>query len=74
MVGVTAPIVAHDPANLSRNGFKIRNQRLNRFRFQVCFPGQCLVHVRDVGSMVLVMVDFHGLRVEVGFKRILRVR
>ncbi len=44
-----------------------------RFLFQVRFAGDGLVDVGHVGPVMFVVVDFHGLRVNVGFERVLGV-
>ena len=62
---MTAAIVAHDGANVFRNGVEIADQVFDRFLFQVGLAFDRVVKVGDVGLVMFGVMDLHRPRVDV---------
>ena len=73
MVGMAAAIVAHGAADVRRHRVKIADQVLDGLCFQVRLARNRLVDVGDVGSVVFIVVNLHGQRVNVRFERVLGI-
>ncbi len=74
MVGVPASVVSHRAPYVCRHGVQIADQFFNRFLLEVRLPGDRLIHVRDVGAVMFVVMNFHCLRVNIRFERIFGIR
>ena len=70
MVGVTAAVVADRVADALRHGAEVGDQLVNGLAFEIGIALERLVEVGDVGSVVFAMMDFHRLRVDVGFESV----
>src|SRR3984957_630781 len=70
MIGMAAAVIAHRAANVRRDGVEIANQLLHGFLFQVRLACDGFVEVGHVSRVMFVMVDLHGLRVDIGFERV----
>jgi hypothetical protein len=67
---VPAAIVAHGGSDIFGNGIEVLQQIIDGLGLQVRMAFEGFVEVRDVSSMVLVMVDFHGPGVNVRFQSV----
>ena len=74
MISVAAAVVAHDGANVFRNGVQIADQIFDRFFFQIGLAFDRLVEVVDVSLVMLGVMDFHRPRIDVRLQRIIRIR
>ena len=68
MVPVAASVVADCGANILRDGVEAFQKILKRFGLEIGVAIEGFVQVGDVGAMVFVVVNFHGLGINVGFK------
>ena len=66
---MAAAVVADDAANVFGDGGQVADQVVNGLGGQIGVVGQGGVHVVDVGLVVLVVVELHGLGVDEGFER-----
>ncbi len=73
VVGVAAALVAHGGADGFGHGAEIGEQRVNGLAGQLRMCRDGGVEVVDVGGVVLVVVQVHGGRVEVGLESIVGV-
>ena len=71
---MAAAIIADCSANVFRHAIQIFQQIVNGFGLQLGMALEGLVQVRDVGAMMFVMVNFHRLRVDVGFQSVKCIR
>ena len=71
---MSAAVVAHGGANIFRNFVQLRDQCFNRKILKVCISFESLVEVCYVRVVMLVVVNFHGLRVNVRLECVKRVR
>ena len=71
---MAAAVVAHCAADVLRHGIEVAHQFLDRLGLEFGVAGDSLVELGDVSVVMFPMVDFHGLRVNVRLKRIVRVR
>ena len=74
MICVTSAVVSHNCANVFRHRFKITDQILDRLVFEIGFAFDRFVDIVDVSLVMLGMVDFHRLRIDMRFQRIVRIR
>ena len=74
MVGVASAVVAHCTADVLRHGIEVAHQFLDRLGLQLGVAGDGLVELSHIGVVMFAMVDSHGLRVDVRFERVERVR
>jgi hypothetical protein len=63
-----------DCADLLRHCVQVADEFLDRFFFQVRFARDCFVHISHVSRVVLAVMNFHRLRVDKRFQRILWIR
>ncbi len=68
MVPVAAGIVADGGSNILRDGVETLQKVFKRFGLKIGVAIERLVQVGDVGAMVLVVMNFHGLGINVGFE------
>ncbi len=61
---MAAAVVADDAANVFRDGVQVADEVVDGFRGQIGVVGQRGIHVVDVGLVVLVVMQLHGLRVD----------
>ena len=66
---MTAAVVAHDGANVFRNGVETADQIFNRFLFQIGLAFDRVVEISDISLMMLGVVDLHRPRVDVRLER-----
>src|SRR5436305_3500759 len=74
MVGVAAAVIFHRAADRLRHLVEAAQQVLHRLGRQVGVVGERLVQLVVVGRVVLVVMDLHRLRVDVGLERVEGVR
>ena len=65
MVPMSAAIIADRAANRLRHSCEVCNQGIKRLRSQLRRAFKGLVEIRNVGSMMLVVVDFHRLGIDI---------
>jgi hypothetical protein len=70
MVVVATAVVLDGGADGFGKGVEVFQEFFERFLFEVVVAGEGFVEVGDVGTVVFVVVDLHGLRVDVGFEGI----
>jgi hypothetical protein len=71
MVVVAAAVITHRGLDrIGHNGAVIREQFFDALRRQFRRGFQRLVQIRDVGLMMLSVVDLHRLRVDMGLQRV----
>ena len=73
MVQVAAAVVPHGGANGLRHLADLREQLLDREFLEFGMAFERLVEVGDISRVVLVVVDLHGLRVDVWLERVVRI-
>src|ERR1041385_6231815 len=49
------------------------DQLFRRLLLQIGFAGNGLVHIGHISRMMLVMMDLHGLRIDVRFQRVFQI-
>lgn len=74
MVVVAAAVVLDGGADGFGEGVRIIEEFFERFFLEVGVAGEGFVEIGDVGSVVFVVMDFHCLRVDVGFEGVEGVR
>src|SRR6266446_2315273 len=74
MIGVSAPVVAHDCTDVVRHSLQIADQVFDGFLFEIAFAFDRVVDVGDVSLVMLGMMDLHRARVDVRFERVVSVR
>src|ERR1035437_3802239 len=70
MVVMTTALITDGGADFFRNGIQILEQVLDGFFAEVREIGNGLVQIRNISSVMLVVVNLHCLRVNVRFKRV----
>ena len=71
---MAAGIVADCASNILRNGVKAFQKIFKRLGLKIGVTIESLVEVCDVGAMVFVVMNFHGLGINVGFECVESVR
>ena len=74
VIRVAAAVIAHRCANILGHAVELRDQLLDRELLQIGVAFESFVQIRDVSAVMLVVMDFHRLRVDVGLERVERVR
>ena len=74
VVGVAARVVDHALADLGRHLRDVGQQVVHRHRKELRVACQQLVGVGDVALVMLVVMDLHRRRVDVGLQRVVGVR
>jgi uncharacterized protein YqgV (UPF0045/DUF77 family) len=74
MVHVTAAVVADGSANVFGHFVDLSEQFLNRKLLKIRVPFESFVEVRDVRTMMLVVVNLHRFCVDVRLERVESVR
>jgi hypothetical protein len=72
MVGMSAAVIAHGRANVVENRVDLGDERFDRLVAQVGSLER-FVQVRDVGIVVLAVMNFHGPRVDVRLQGVERI-
>ena len=73
MVRMAAAIIAHGAADVRRHRVEIADEVLDGLAFEVGLAADRLVDVGDVGRVVFVVMNLHGLRVDIGLERVLGI-
>ena len=68
-----AAVIAHHSANVFRHRVQITDQILDRLGRQLRLVLERVVDVRDVGLVMLGVMDLHRARIDVRLKRIVGV-
>jgi hypothetical protein len=71
---VAAAVVADDAADVRGHGVEIADEVLNGLAFEVGLAGESLIDVGHVSGVMLIVMNLHGLRIDVRFERILGIR
>ncbi|MNT29529.1 hypothetical protein D3C72_1652770 [compost metagenome] len=74
MVGMTATVVANCSTDVLRNGIQVGNQFFNALILQLWCTFECCIKISDICVVVTIMVNVHGLFVDMWFKCICWVR
>ncbi len=72
VIEMSAAIIPDRTPDIFGHFSKVRNQRLDGQRFEFG-AFDCIVEFRDISGVVFAVMDFHRLRVEVGFERVFRI-
>jgi hypothetical protein len=73
VVGVSAAVVADRDAHVFRDGIEIREDVLDGLLLETRAGGDRRVEFAHVRSVMFVVVNLHGLRVDVRFERVVIV-
>ena len=71
---MAATAVLHRDARRLRHAAQVANQVLDGFACQIRLSGDGFIEIGHVGRVVFVMVNFHGLGVNVRFERVKGIR
>ena len=73
MIGMAPGIVTNGGANFGGNDIQVSQKFLDGFFLKVGKGGDGLVQVVDVGGVMFVVMQGHGLSIDVGFQGVGRV-
>ena len=71
---MAAAVVAHRALDVRGNLLQVLQQGLDRLALELLVGGERGVELVHVGLMMLVVVDAHGLLIDVRLKRVIGVR